>query len=381
MDNKKSYINNKKVRSQLITFDNIIKPYQKQMDRFKIHSTTTDLSKTSIRFIKKVFDKEERQAVYKILKKYQTDIDIAKEDNTYTNISEATNNQTQLKNLMESMITYNYVGRLQEEATKKQYFIWLPSSSKEPRHTHFKYYGKTYNIKEGADGKGLLPMMEWGCKCGMRLISSSGEGESEELKEQEEREEQQEERKEQDKFIEKDRKDTGNNDNEDIDNNKDIGGVERNNIDNKVEDNISKNDMSKNNKDKSVLENEAPIEIIKIFENKEEIKQDYKQNTQGKSIIREDIGRIDFGRIGLKETINKGTPKFLQEIIEIVKQGRFIKVEPSYKIRKDMVTSFNIIKADVKYEGKIYTLKIQIRNLTNNRKDFYLLKEWEDKQK
>ncbi len=46
---------------------------------------------------------------------------------------------------------------------------WLPSDSEEPRPEHQKNYGKVYVIGEGIDG--VEPGDEFGCKCGVEILT------------------------------------------------------------------------------------------------------------------------------------------------------------------------------------------------------------------
>lgn len=46
---------------------------------------------------------------------------------------------------------------------------WLPSDAEEPRPEHQKNYGKVYIIGEGIDG--VEPGDEWGCKCGVEILT------------------------------------------------------------------------------------------------------------------------------------------------------------------------------------------------------------------
>ena len=51
--------------------------------------------------------------------------------------------------------------------SKKGFFIWAPSSSRNPRTSHMAFYGRTYSYKDGAGEEGILPAEEFGCKCGI----------------------------------------------------------------------------------------------------------------------------------------------------------------------------------------------------------------------
>lgn len=46
---------------------------------------------------------------------------------------------------------------------------WLPSDADEPRPEHQANYGKVYVIGEGIDG--VEPGDEWGCKCGVEILT------------------------------------------------------------------------------------------------------------------------------------------------------------------------------------------------------------------
>lgn len=50
---------------------------------------------------------------------------------------------------------------------------WLPSDAEEPRPEHQKNYGKVYVIGEGIDG--VEPGDEWGCKCGVEILTDENE--------------------------------------------------------------------------------------------------------------------------------------------------------------------------------------------------------------
>jgi hypothetical protein len=50
---------------------------------------------------------------------------------------------------------------------------WLPSDAEDPRPEHQKNYGKVYTIGEGIDG--VEPGDEYGCKCGVEIITDETE--------------------------------------------------------------------------------------------------------------------------------------------------------------------------------------------------------------
>lgn len=51
--------------------------------------------------------------------------------------------------------------------------IWLPSDAEEPRPEHQLNYGKEYTIGEGIDG--IEPGDEYGCRCGIEIITDDNE--------------------------------------------------------------------------------------------------------------------------------------------------------------------------------------------------------------
>lgn len=64
--------------------------------------------------------------------------------------------------------------------------VWLPSSSKDPRFEHMPFYGEEFIVGIGVDAEfskkdlavdlgtvGLHPAQEWGCNCGIQIISDA----------------------------------------------------------------------------------------------------------------------------------------------------------------------------------------------------------------
>lgn len=56
-----------------------------------------------------------------------------------------------------------------QQTYKGQRAVWLPSDAEEPRPEHQLNYGKEYIIGEGING--LQPGDEYGCKCGIEIIT------------------------------------------------------------------------------------------------------------------------------------------------------------------------------------------------------------------
>lgn len=103
----------------------------------------------------------------------------------------------------------------------------------------------------------------------------------------------------------------------------------------------------------------------------------YKENIQGKTIDKELIGKINFCKKGIDETIKRGAPEYIFKIKDIIKTGKVEKPEPIYKERKDEALYFDKIKNTVKYKNQIRDVLVKVRNRNiNNRitKDFYLIR-------
>lgn len=98
------------------------------------------------------------------LKKYKAIIEEEKITKPLA-VKEALSSQALIKNRVENLILWSKAQEIREDR-KGDYYIWLPSRSKEPRPEHQLRYGKVYQV-----GKGILPMEEYGCKCGLRFLT------------------------------------------------------------------------------------------------------------------------------------------------------------------------------------------------------------------
>jgi hypothetical protein len=144
--------------------------YLNNMKRFnKIRLNKGNISLKLISFIKKYLDVEEQESFYGVIKNYKRRIDIARKKDPNIAIKDVVNDYKQAENLLDDILLYKYVNKIKKEY-KDSYFIWLPSVSKVPRESHKAYYNRKFSMTKGADGLGLLPMMEYGCKCGMEII-------------------------------------------------------------------------------------------------------------------------------------------------------------------------------------------------------------------
>lgn len=79
----------------------------------------------------------------------------------------AVNNEKLLKSRVENLVVYSESQRLKDEH-KGEYYIWLPSSSKEPRPQHQLLYGEIRKV-----GDGEFPNEDYGCKCGAYFLGEN----------------------------------------------------------------------------------------------------------------------------------------------------------------------------------------------------------------
>lgn len=136
--------------------------------KFKLYGG--DLSNSLRTFLKKTgFSSSEFKAIDNLVQEYQERIEDYNQRNPKAPIKQVLNDYKQADQLVDNILIYNKVKDLKKEY-KSNKFIWLPSNSKDPRHSHMLYYGKTFDMQRGADGKGLLPGTEFGCKCGLRIL-------------------------------------------------------------------------------------------------------------------------------------------------------------------------------------------------------------------
>ena len=79
----------------------------------------------------------------------------------------AVSNEKLLKSRVENLVVYSESQRLKDEH-KGEYYIWLPSSSKEPRPQHQLLYGEIRKV-----GDGEFPNEDYGCKCGAYFLGAN----------------------------------------------------------------------------------------------------------------------------------------------------------------------------------------------------------------
>lgn len=108
--------------------------------------------------------KDLRASLKKITKFYADKVERLKDEEIKNPILKALNNEKLLKERVYNLVVWEESQRLKEENKGKKY-IWLPSSSKEPRPEHQLRYGKIYTV-----GDGIFPGEDYGCKCGALIL-------------------------------------------------------------------------------------------------------------------------------------------------------------------------------------------------------------------
>ncbi len=106
-------------------------------------------------------------------------------------------------------------------------------------------------------------------------------------------------------------------------------------------------------------------------------RQYYKDNLQNKTVYKESLGNIEFYKKGIEETINKGNPRYIFKVLDIIRTGEVKEPEPLYKERTDTKLPFDILKNKIKYKGNTSDVLVKIRNTEKNKviKDFYIIED------
>lgn len=105
-----------------------------------------------------------KDSLSRVVKFYRDKMKRLKSEGIRAYKSQALNDEKLLNERVDNLLVWNEAERLKEERRGQKY-IWLPSSSKEPRPLHQLKYGKTYTV-----GKGVFPGEEYGCKCGAMFL-------------------------------------------------------------------------------------------------------------------------------------------------------------------------------------------------------------------
>lgn len=111
-------------------------------------------------------EEEVKESLGAVVDFYQQKIEKLKDEGSDKPVSEALNGEKLLKQRVENIVTWKESQELKEKYKGRKY-IWLPSSSKEPRQLHQLRYGKVYTV-----GDGLFPAEDYGCKCGALILDS-----------------------------------------------------------------------------------------------------------------------------------------------------------------------------------------------------------------
>ncbi|OGI01314.1 MAG: hypothetical protein A2Y25_00960 [Candidatus Melainabacteria bacterium GWF2_37_15] len=104
------------------------------------------------------------------------------------------------------------------------------------------------------------------------------------------------------------------------------------------------------------------------------IKELYKENFQGKSVNHKILGEIQLTKTGIKKTINTNQIEDLKLIIkidELIKNGKYIKTELSYKDRVDGIIKFHTLLTKVNVYSSVKNLEIKIGEDKRGRKIYF----------
>lgn len=114
----------------------------------------------------KTLTKQEiKTTIYKVIDFYREKIEDLKQEGVRAYKKEALNDEKLLKQRIENLLTWSE-SQEQKKDHAGEYYIWLPSSSKEPDPLHQLKYGKVFKV-----GKGEFPAERFGCKCGALFLT------------------------------------------------------------------------------------------------------------------------------------------------------------------------------------------------------------------
>lgn len=109
-------------------------------------------------------ERELKDSYTRAIKFYRQKIKRLEAEDVKNPEKKALNNEKLIKERIKNVVLYDEAQRLKEEH-KGEYYIWLPSSSKEPRPEHQLKYGKVFRC-----GVGEFPNDDYGCKCGAYFL-------------------------------------------------------------------------------------------------------------------------------------------------------------------------------------------------------------------
>ncbi len=106
-----------------------------------------------------------KKSLSKVVDFYTKKVEKLKEEKEPRPVTTAVNDEKLLKSRVENLVNWNESERLLEKY-KGMPYVWLPSSSLEPRPEHQLKYGKVFIV-----GEGEFPGHEYGCKCGALILT------------------------------------------------------------------------------------------------------------------------------------------------------------------------------------------------------------------
>jgi uncharacterized protein YunC (DUF1805 family) len=229
-----------------------------------------------------------------------------------------------------------------------------------PDSQHQLLYGKKFKVGTG-DKEGNMPGERWGCMCGMKILDVDENSYG--IKEDKDREVKSIDNVVDGKVAEAD--------NNEVDN-----GIINSSI---VRNAISYNEMKekKTDDDLIVVNGDEFGEYRNLKDLLKRVKEHYTGVIQDKSVVRDDLGEIEFTTRGIKKTINaaKGyidTLKVIPIIREVVKYGKNLGERDSNKIRKDGGVFIGIEK-NIELDGIMRVVTVLIIKYPNNVKRYYLM--------
>lgn len=116
-----------------------------------------------------------KKSLTKVVDFYKEKVEKLKEEDEQKPVTKAINREKLLKQRVENLVVWNESERLMERY-KGMAYVWLPSSSQEPRPEHQLKYGKVFIV-----GDGEFPGHEYGCKCGALILTDEAAENSEYL--------------------------------------------------------------------------------------------------------------------------------------------------------------------------------------------------------
>lgn len=112
-------------------------------------------------------EQELKDSYARTIKFYREKEKKLEEENAKRPEAKAANGEKLLKTRVENLVVYSQSQKLKDEHDG-EYYIWLPSSSEEPRPEHQLLYGEIRKV-----GVGEFPNDDYGCKCGAYFLGKN----------------------------------------------------------------------------------------------------------------------------------------------------------------------------------------------------------------